>query len=47
MMIPPVCNPRSFKSHVSPHELLQAISAASQKRFRIGQQSDPLQFLSW
>jgi len=40
-------NPRSFKGHVSPHELLQAIATESNKRFRIGVQSDPLQFLSW
>ncbi len=40
-------NSRSFKGHVSPHELLQAISTVSNKQFRIGTQADPLQFLSW
>eukprot|EP00475_Leptophrys_vorax_P007017 TRINITY_DN1440_c0_g1_i1.p1 TRINITY_DN1440_c0_g1~~TRINITY_DN1440_c0_g1_i1.p1 ORF type:complete len:497 (-),score=125.02 TRINITY_DN1440_c0_g1_i1:584-2074(-) len=40
-------NPRNFKSHVSPHELLQAISKESEKKFRIGEQSDPILFLSW
>jgi len=40
-------NFRAFKGHVSPHELLQAISSASNKRFRIGEQADPLVFLSW
>jgi len=40
-------NPRRFTSHVSPHELLQATSAQSDKRFRIGQSSNPLEFMSW
>eukprot|EP01087_Luapelamoeba_hula_P014555 TRINITY_DN4285_c0_g1_i8.p1 TRINITY_DN4285_c0_g1~~TRINITY_DN4285_c0_g1_i8.p1 ORF type:complete len:305 (-),score=57.48 TRINITY_DN4285_c0_g1_i8:53-967(-) len=40
-------NPRSFKAHVSPHEVLQAISLASNKRFRIGVQGDPIEFLAW
>ncbi|KAL6076196.1 U4/U6.U5 tri-snRNP-associated protein 2, variant 2 [Balamuthia mandrillaris] len=40
-------NPRNFKGHVSPHELLQAVSSASNKHFKIGQQGDPLEFLSW
>ena len=32
---------------VSPHEFLQAIMKASKKRFRIGAQSDPVEFISW
>ena len=32
---------------VSPHEFLQAVMKASKKRFRIGQQSDPLEFMAW
>lgn len=40
-------NPRNFKSHVSPHEMLQAISLCSKKRFQIIQQADPIDFLSW
>lgn len=40
-------NPRAFKSHVSPHELLQAISSASNKQFKIGVHTDALKFLSW
>jgi len=40
-------NGRSFKGHVSPHELLQAVAHLSNKKFRIGVQSDPLQFMSW
>jgi U4/U6.U5 tri-snRNP-associated protein 2 len=40
-------NPRAFRGHVSPHELLQAVSNASERRFRPGQPADPLDFLSW
>lgn len=40
-------NPRNFRAHVSPHELLQAIAAASEKRFKIGVRSDPIDFLAW
>ncbi|KAH7430597.1 hypothetical protein KP509_08G005200 [Ceratopteris richardii] len=32
---------------VSPHEFLQAVMVASKKRFRIGVQSDPVEFMSW
>ena len=31
-------NPRNFKSHVSPHEMLQAVSTLSKKRFKITEQ---------
>ncbi|KAH0935366.1 hypothetical protein HID58_012483, partial [Brassica napus] len=37
---------RNFKGQVSPHEFLQAVMKASKKRFRIGQQSDPVEFMS-
>ncbi|EER44686.1 U4/U6.U5 tri-snRNP-associated protein [Histoplasma capsulatum H143] len=40
-------NPRAFKSHVSPHELLQEVALRSSKRFTLTQQSDPVDFLSW
>eukprot|EP00048_Salpingoeca_helianthica_P020502 m.6919 g.6919 ORF g.6919 m.6919 type:complete len:504 (-) comp4895_c0_seq1:43-1554(-) len=40
-------NPRAFKTHVSPHELLQAVTSASGRRFKIIQQSDPAEFLTW
>lgn len=40
-------NPRAFKAHVSPHELLQEISLRSNKRFTLTNQSDPVEFLSW
>ncbi|RKP08528.1 hypothetical protein THASP1DRAFT_34646 [Thamnocephalis sphaerospora] len=38
---------RAFKGQVSPHELLQAISSASEKRFRLGQAADPIDLFSW
>lgn len=42
-----IWNPRAFKSHVSPHELLQEVSLLSNKRFTLTHQSDPVDFLSW
>ncbi|KAK7954499.1 snRNP assembly factor [Apiospora saccharicola] len=42
-----IWNPRAFKNHVSPHELLQEISLRSSKRFTLTVQSDPVEFLSW
>ena len=42
-----IWNPRAFKAHVSPHELLQEISLRSNKRFTLTNQSDPVDFLSW
>jgi U4/U6.U5 tri-snRNP-associated protein 2 len=42
-----IWNPRAFKAHVSPHELLQEISIRSEKRFTLTAQSDPVEFLSW
>jgi len=40
-------NPKGFKGHVSPHEILQAISKASNKKFSIGNLADPLEFIAW
>ncbi|PVD38835.1 hypothetical protein C0Q70_01459 [Pomacea canaliculata] len=40
-------NPRNFKAHVSPHEMLQAVVLCSKKRFQITQQGDAIDFLSW
>jgi len=40
-------NPRNFKNHISPHELLQAILVRSNKKFEVGVDADPLEFLSW
>ena len=42
-----IWNPCAFKGQVSPHELLQEISNASEKRFRLLEQKDPIEFLSW
>ena len=40
-------NPRNFKAHVSPHEMLQSIVLCSKKRFQITKQSDPIETLAW
>ncbi|KAF8624228.1 hypothetical protein AX15_005992 [Amanita polypyramis BW_CC] len=40
-------NPRLFKSQVSPHEFLQEVNRASGGKFRLEQQGDPVEFLSW
>jgi U4/U6.U5 tri-snRNP-associated protein 2 len=40
-------NTKAFRSHVSPHELLQEIALRSSKRFTLTHQSDPVDFLSW
>lgn len=40
-------NPRNFKAHVSPHEMLQAVVLCSKKKFQITEQGDPIDFLSW
>lgn len=40
-------NPRNFKAHVSPHEMLQAVVLWSNKKFQIIEQSDPIDFLTW
>jgi U4/U6.U5 tri-snRNP-associated protein 2 len=42
-----VWNPRAFKSHVSPHEILQEIGLISGKKFSLSDQADPVEFLSW
>jgi len=42
-----IWNPRNFKSHVSPHEMLQAVVTCSKKRFQFTEQGDPIEFLSW
>lgn len=47
ILIRKIWNPRAFKSHVSPHELLQEISLRSNKRFTLTKQSDPVDFMSW
>ena len=42
-----IWNPKAFRNHVSPHELLQEITLRSSKRFTLTNQSDPVEFLSW
>ena len=46
-LVKKIWNPKNFKGHVSPHDLLIAVSTASGKRFKVGEQKDPIQFLSW
>lgn len=40
-------NPRHFRAHVSPHEMLQAVVLCSKKQFQITEQGDAVSFLSW
>ncbi|KAI9306643.1 hypothetical protein BJ944DRAFT_159532 [Cunninghamella echinulata] len=40
-------NPKAYKGQVSPHELLQEISNSSGKRFKLTQQGNCIDFLSW
>eukprot|EP00668_Euglena_longa_P029213 GGOE01036557.1.p1 GENE.GGOE01036557.1~~GGOE01036557.1.p1 ORF type:complete len:511 (+),score=105.41 GGOE01036557.1:70-1533(+) len=40
-------NPRAFKGQVSPHDLMQAITSKSEKKFQIGQPGDPMEFLQF
>ena len=40
-------NPKAFKSHVSPHELMQEIALRSNKKYLLTTQADPVEFLSW
>eukprot|EP00111_Clytia_hemisphaerica_P019271 TCONS_00056889-protein len=42
-----IWNPFNFKSHVSPHEMLQAVVSCSRKKFQFTEQGDPIEFLSW
>jgi len=47
VLVRKIWNPRAFKSHVSPHELIQDISLRSGKKFSLTEQADPVEFLSW
>jgi U4/U6.U5 tri-snRNP-associated protein 2 len=47
ILVRKIWNPRAFKTHVSPHELLQEISLRSNKKYTLTAQSDPVDFLSW
>ena len=46
-LIRKVWSPHNFKGQVSPHELLQAVMHASNNRYKIGAQADPMDFLAW
>lgn len=38
---------KRFKSHVDPHMLIQAISVASNKKYRVGHQAEAGEFMTW
>lgn len=38
---------KRFKSHVDPHMLMQAVSVASKKKFRVGSQAEAGEFMAW
>ncbi|KAF2168904.1 hypothetical protein M409DRAFT_65260 [Zasmidium cellare ATCC 36951] len=47
ILVRKIWNTKAFKSHVSPHELIQEISIRSGKKFLLTEQADPVDFLSW
>lgn len=47
VLVRKIWNPRAFKPHVSPHELLQHVSLLSNKKFTPTVQKDPAEFLNW
>ena len=47
VLVRKIWNPKAFKSHVSPHELMQEVSLRSNKKFLLTSQADPVEFLSW
>ncbi|CAK7207758.1 Ubiquitin carboxyl-terminal hydrolase 10 [Sporothrix eucalyptigena] len=47
LLVRKIWNPRAFKAHVSPHELLQEVALRSNKRFTLTAQADPVDFLTW
>ena len=40
-------NPANLKGTASPHELMQAISVSSNKKFNMSSPSDPVAFIPW
>jgi U4/U6.U5 tri-snRNP-associated protein 2 len=46
-LIMKIWSPHNFKGHVSPHEFMQAVTLASANKFKIVEQSDSINFLSW
>jgi U4/U6.U5 tri-snRNP-associated protein 2 len=47
VLVRKIWNAKAFKSHVSPHELIQEIALRSNKKFLLTEQADPVDFLSW
>ncbi|KAL8730422.1 MAG: hypothetical protein Q9166_004060 [cf. Caloplaca sp. 2 TL-2023] len=47
VLVRKIWNTRAFKTHVSPHELIQQVSRQSNKEFDLLHQSDPVDFLRW
>jgi len=46
-LIRKIYNPKNFKAQVSPHELLQAVSTISSKKFGPGIKGDPVDFIQF
>ena len=46
-LIRKIWNPKGFKDHVNPHELLQEISLSSKKMFVLDKKSDPLDLMTY
>ena len=40
-------NPFNYKGHVSPHDFVHAVSVSSKKRFKVTEQSQAIDFLTW
>ena len=47
MLVRKMWNANAFRGHVSPHEFIQQVSIDSKKRFTLGVQSDPIQYMTW
>lgn len=47
MLVRKIWSDTRFKSTVDPHMMVQAISAASNKKFRIGQQAEAGELMAW
>ncbi|OLY84817.1 putative mRNA-splicing protein ubp10 [Smittium mucronatum] len=47
LLVRKIWHPNSFKTHVSPHELIQEITNRSNKAFRLDSQGDAFEFLTW
>lgn len=42
-----IWNPRAFKALLSPHEFMQAVSIASERRYSLSRSADAIDFLAW